>query len=61
MIYCVDDEKLKEMFSEFGNVTSSKVIAKKMHANIFFLLMLRLCLNTSPLIICERLWLIHKE
>ena len=36
MIYCVDDEKLKEMFSEFGNVTSSKVIAKKMHANIFF-------------------------
>ncbi|CAF1832967.1 unnamed protein product [Brassica oleracea] len=25
----VDDEKLKEMFSEFGNVTSSKVIAKK--------------------------------
>ncbi|CAN6835328.1 unnamed protein product [Brassica oleracea var. botrytis] len=25
----VDNEKLKEMFSEFGNVTSSKVIAKK--------------------------------
>ncbi|KAH0911669.1 hypothetical protein HID58_034990 [Brassica napus] len=25
MIYCVDDEKLKEMFSEFGNVTSPKL------------------------------------
>ncbi|CAG7864933.1 unnamed protein product [Brassica rapa] len=25
MIYCVDDEKRKEMFSEFGNVTSPKL------------------------------------
>lgn len=37
----VDDVKLKEMFSEFGNVTSSKVIIKMTYVHTYMFLMLK--------------------
>ena len=46
----VDNEKLKEMFSEFGNVTSSKVIAKKWMQISFFIDVTFVYLITRPLI-----------